>query len=100
MDFAVRIATPVRIVVLAAVLLAPLIASTHHHGGETATTGACAACLVAYHAPATLAPDAPSIAIAIAGRVALPTALATPAPRVRSPISGRAPPLSPVFTAS
>jgi hypothetical protein len=77
-----------------ALLCVPVVASVHHHAIDEAAPGSCAVCVVAHHAPVTIAS-----AVSILSLSATPATLlaSPPAPlvhRAHSPITGRAPPRS------
>jgi hypothetical protein len=75
-------------------LFVPLIASAHHHAFDEAAPGSCAVCIVAHHAPVTIAPAVSALSLAWAPTALSDSPTAPLVHRAHSPISGRAPPPS------
>ena len=89
-----RLTQRLRAAVLVTLLFVPLFASAHHHAIDEATPGSCAVCVVAHHAPVTIAPAVSAFTLALAPSALSDSPTATLVHRVHSPISGRAPPPS------
>jgi hypothetical protein len=91
-----------RIGILGAIglLLLPLLLSGHRHGAsQSSTSDACALCVVTHFSPTTTAPPLPQLAPLVAAVAHATLVLAPLANRCQPRPSGRAPPLSPFFSA-
>jgi len=81
------------VLLLVALLLVPLAARAHTHSNGR-TSGTCATCIAAHHAPSVASPRPAAVPI-LAAALARPGSPSTVAePQRRSPRTGRAPPSS------
>lgn len=86
-----HIARRMRVFVLAALMLVPLVSSGHHHAATT-SPASCAVCIAAHHAPAVVVPAPAAFALALSPVAAQAPTFEAPPRRVHSPNTGRAPP--------